>query len=80
MPARARPAGSAGSATAGTLDDLRRWARATDARDVATVARDTADTQRAIALYKEFLSKAPVTMVAQRNDAEKKIVELARGM
>lgn len=80
LPMRARPSGSAGSAAAGTLDDLRRWARATDARDVATVARDTANTQRAIALYKEFLSKAPVTMVAQRNDAEKKIVELARGM
>src|SRR5688572_6694876 len=80
MPTQTRPSGSSGAAApVGSLDDLRRYARATDARDVATVARDSASTQRAIALYKEFLSKAPATMVAQRTVAEKKIGELARG-
>ena len=79
MPAQARPGGSAGTA-AGSLDDLRRYARAADARDVATATRDTSNTQRAIALYKDFLSKAPTTMVAQRNAAEKQIAVLARGM
>jgi hypothetical protein len=48
-------------------------------RDVAIVARDSASTQRAIALYKDFLAKAPATMVAQRNMAEKKVGELTRG-
>lgn len=79
MPTQARPSGNTGAAPVGTLEDLRRYARATDARDVATVARDSTSTQRAIALYKEFLSKAPATMVAQRTVAEKKIGELARG-
>jgi TolB-like protein len=79
MPAQARPGGSAGTAT-GSLDDLRRYARAADTRDVATATRDTATTQKAIALYKDFLAKAPTTMVAQRNAAEKQIAVLARGM
>ena len=79
MPARARSSGSTGAAPAGSLEDLRRYARAADARDVATVARDSASGQKAIALYKEFLAKAPVTMVAQRNAAEKRIDELVRG-
>lgn len=80
MPARARQSGSTGAgAPVGSLEDLRRYARATDARDVAIVARDSASAQRAIALYKEFLAKAPPTMVAQRNGAEKKLGELTRG-
>jgi len=80
MPARARQSGSTGAgAPAGSLEDLRRYARATDARDVAIVARDSASAQRAIALYKDFLAKAPPTMVAQRNGAEKKLGELTRG-
>jgi len=79
MPAQTRSGGSSGTAS-GSLDDLRRYARAVDARDVATVARDTPSTQRAIALYKDCLAKAPTTMVAQRNAAEKQVAVLARGM
>ncbi|MDF2773079.1 MAG: Curli production assembly/transport component CsgG [Geminicoccaceae bacterium] len=81
LPSAPNRAGSgAGSgASTGTLDDLRRYARAAGARDVAAVARDSASTQQAIALYKEFLAKAPQTMLVQRNEAEKKIAQLTRG-
>jgi hypothetical protein len=80
MPAQTRPGGGSSGAASGSLDDLRRYSRATYARDTATVARDTATKQRAIALYKDFLARAPTTMVAQRNTAEKQIAVLARGM
>ena len=79
VPAQTRPGGNSGTAT-GSLDDLKRYARAAYARDTATATRDTATTQRAIALYKDFLARAPTTMVAQRNAAEKQVVVLARGM
>lgn len=78
MPSRAGSGGGSGAST-GSLDDLRRYARAAGARDVAAVARDSSSTQQAIALYKEFLAKAPRTMIVQRSEAEKKIAQLTRG-
>ena len=78
-PVQSRSSGNTGAA-AGSLDDLRRYARAAFTRDTATAKRDTATAQRAIALYKDFLAKAPTTMVAQRNGAEKQMAVLARGM
>lgn len=79
MPAQSRSGGGTGAST-GNIDDLRRYARAAFTRDTATATRDSATTQRAIALYKDFLTKAPTTMVTARNGAEKQMVVLARGM